>query len=70
MENLLTPSLRTWRQTNGVTLEEIADLSGVSVPMLSRVERGQRRLSAMARIRLARALGVRVRDLFPAETGQ
>lgn len=64
MTTPLTP-LRTWRQRHGLTLEEVADVTGVSVPMLSRVERGERRLSALARIRLARALGTRVRELFP-----
>lgn len=59
------PTLRAWREANGISLGELADVTGYSVPMLSRVERGQRHLSALARIRLARALGVRVRELFP-----
>jgi transcriptional regulator with XRE-family HTH domain len=69
MDNLLneSPSLRSWRTSNGITLEELSDVTGYSVPMLSRVERGERRLSALARIRLARALGVKVRELFPAD---
>ncbi len=60
-----TPLMRTWRQRHGLTLEEVADVTGISVPMLSRVERGERQLSPLARIRLARALGVKVRELFP-----
>ena len=59
------PSLRQWRKKRGVTLEEISDLTGYSISMLSRVERGQRRLSALDRVHLARLLDARVRDLFP-----
>jgi transcriptional regulator with XRE-family HTH domain len=57
--------LRRWRVVQGLTLEEVADLTGVSVPMLSRVERGQRDLAPMTRVRLARLLGVRLGALFP-----
>ena len=56
-----------WRQKNRLTLEDISDLTGLSVSMLSRVERGQRHLSLKAKVLLARRLGVRIRDLFPAE---
>lgn len=56
--------LRTWRLQHGLTLQEVSDLCGVSASMISRVERGQKRLSPMTKVRLARALGVRIRDLF------
>ncbi len=32
--------LRAWRHKNRLTLEDVSDLTGVSIPMLSRVERG------------------------------
>ncbi len=67
MSTVLMPKLRAWREANAVTLEELSDVSGYSLAMLSRVERGERRLSALARIRLARSLGVKVRELFPPE---
>lgn len=57
--------LKTWRQMNGLTLEELADVSGFSVSTLSRVERGERQFDALSRIRLARAVGIRVREIFP-----
>lgn len=57
--------LRQWREDRGLTLEEIADLTGYSVPMLSRVERGKRDVPPMRRVSLARRLGCRIRDLFP-----
>ena len=59
--------LREWRHQNGVTLEEVADVSGYSESMISRIERGERSLGALDKIRLARTLGVRVRDIFPPD---
>jgi hypothetical protein len=35
--------------------------------MLSRAERGERTFSPLAKVRIARALGVRVADLFDVE---
>jgi transcriptional regulator with XRE-family HTH domain len=57
--------LREWRASHGLTLEELSDLTGLSVPMLSRAERGERQLSPLRRVEVARILGVRVRDIFP-----
>ena len=59
--------LRLWRAENGLTLEEESDLTGLSIAMLSRVERGQRQLAPLTRVRVARRLGMRVRDLFEVE---
>lgn len=56
--------LRLWRIREGLTLAEVADLTGYSKAMISRTERGERVLSPMGRVRVARALGCRVRDLF------
>ena len=66
---MITP-LRRWRVEQGLTLEELSDLTGVSVPMLSRVERGQRELAPLTRVRFARLLGVRLADLFPVSSGR
>jgi transcriptional regulator with XRE-family HTH domain len=63
----LTNPLRCWRVEHGLTLEEVADLVGLSVAMVSYAERGQRQLSPTAKVRVARRLGVRVRDLFAPE---
>lgn len=59
--------LRLWRADKGLTLGEVADLTGLSVAMLSLVERGQRELAPMTRVRVARRLGVPIRDLFDVE---
>ena len=60
-------SLLSWRTRNRLTLEDVADLSGVSVSMLSRVERGERCLSPRAKVLVAKRMGVKIRDLFPVE---
>ncbi len=57
--------LRTWREAHGLTLEELSDLTGLSIAMLSRAERGEREITPLRRVALARLLKVRVRDLFP-----
>jgi transcriptional regulator with XRE-family HTH domain len=59
--------LRRWRERAGLSLGEVADLTGWSIAMVSRVERGERRPSPLAKVQLARRLGVRVRDLFEVE---
>jgi transcriptional regulator with XRE-family HTH domain len=59
--------LRLWRAANGLTQQEAADLTGFSESMWSRAERGERVFSPMAKVRIARALGVRVSDLFEPE---
>jgi transcriptional regulator with XRE-family HTH domain len=67
MKDLLNNRLRLWRAENGLTLEELGDLVGLSTAMLSRVERGDRQLAPLTRVRVARRLGVRVRDLFDVD---
>lgn len=56
--------LKTWRTSNGLSLDDIADLTGLSKAMLSRVERGQRRLAGLTKAHVARCLDVPIRDLF------
>ncbi len=62
-----TTRLREWRENAKYTLQEVADVGGVSTAMLSRAERGLKHFSPATRIRLARRLGVRVADLFEVE---
>ena len=66
MNERLTP-LRRWRAHEGLTLEEVADLSGYSSAMLSRAERGERECSPRAKVQLSRALGCRIADLFEVD---
>jgi transcriptional regulator with XRE-family HTH domain len=67
MDEHLKNRLRRWRVDAGLTLEEVADLTGYSEAMFSRAERGERMFSPLAKVRVARALGVRIADLFDAE---
>lgn len=67
MDTCLKNRLRLWRAHAGLTLEEVSDLTGLSPAMLSRVETGQRQLAPMTRVRVARCLGVPIRDLFDVE---
>lgn len=56
--------LREWRASLGLSLVEVSGLSGLSVAYLSRVERGERELAPLTKVKLARRLGVSVRELF------
>jgi transcriptional regulator with XRE-family HTH domain len=59
--------LRLWRVEENCTLEDVSGLTGYSVSMLSRAERGERVFSPKAKVRIARCLGVQVADLFEPE---
>jgi transcriptional regulator with XRE-family HTH domain len=64
---LYRSQLERWRKESGLTLQEVSDLTGLSVSMLSRVERGERTMSPMTRVQLARRLGVAIHDLFEVD---
>lgn len=59
--------LAQWIEDNGLTLSEVADLSGYSKSMIGLTARGERNMSVTAKVRLARCLGARVSDLFDAD---
>jgi DNA-binding XRE family transcriptional regulator len=63
----LKTRLWQWRVENDLTLQEEADLTGMSISYLSRLERGLRQASPKTKVLLARRLGVGVRDLFDVE---
>ncbi|HUP68498.1 MAG TPA: helix-turn-helix transcriptional regulator [Acidimicrobiales bacterium] len=71
MQTRLKPSqtsrLREWRIAHDLTLEEQADLTGASISMLSLAERGLRNLSWPMKVKIARRLGVPIRELFEVE---
>lgn len=56
--------LRRWRELQGLSIQDVADLSGVSASMLSRVETGHRGLTPLLKARIAKGLGVRIVDVF------
>lgn len=55
--------VRGLRKARGLTLKEVASLSGLTLSRLGYVETGERELTVGALVRLARALGVGVNDL-------
>ena len=59
--------LRQWRQKYGLRLVDVSDLSGLSIYKLSRIETGFSRIRPLDRVKIAQALGCRVRDLFPED---
>jgi transcriptional regulator with XRE-family HTH domain len=59
--------LRKWRVANGLTLDDVGDLTGLSPSMVSRVERGERALRPRTKILVARRLGVRPSEIFEPE---
>lgn len=56
------------RNAQGLTLDDVAALTGLSAAMLSRVENGQRQASLGTVELLATALGCSSEDLLPTQT--
>ena len=60
------PRLKTLRQRRGITLNELADETGISISTLSRLESGGRRPTLELLLPLARAHGVTLDELVDA----
>jgi transcriptional regulator with XRE-family HTH domain len=63
------PILRRHRKSRGLTLEELAELSGVSRSMLSQIERGQANPTLAVLWSLTRALKLDFADLLEGGAG-
>ncbi|GGK06446.1 helix-turn-helix domain-containing protein [Pseudomonas matsuisoli] len=59
--------LKLLRKKLGVTLEQLADTSGLTKSYISKVERGLSTPSVAAALKLAKALNVKVEELFTEE---
>jgi transcriptional regulator with XRE-family HTH domain len=59
--------LKEWRKGKGLSLAEVAALTGRSVAGVSRIERGERGLRPLQRVAFARALGVSIEEIFERE---
>jgi transcriptional regulator with XRE-family HTH domain len=59
--------IRQLRQARGLKLQELSDRSGVSVSMLSMLERGVAGASIGTLVAVSSAVGVHMSDLFEAE---
>lgn len=67
MEDLCLTRLAAWRRSNGLTLDDVAGLTGLSPSVISRAERKLLALKPLTKVRVARALGVSVATLFEPE---
>lgn len=56
--------IRAARETSGLNLHELARLSGISAPALSRIETGKRDLRVTSLYRIAEALRIKAGDLL------
>lgn len=56
--------IRKAREASGLNLHELARLSGISAPALSRIETGKRDLRITSLYRIAAALRIRAPDLL------
>ncbi len=62
------PRLRTLRQSQGLTLEQLAEAAQMSASTLSRLESGKRQASLELLLPLTRRLGIGLDDLLPQQT--
>jgi y4mF family transcriptional regulator len=60
---LLGETVRVRRKKAGLTQEKLAEKADLSTIFISRVERGKESPSVDSLVKIARALGARVRDL-------
>jgi transcriptional regulator with XRE-family HTH domain len=60
---LLGETVRVKRKKAGLTQEKLAEKADLSTIFISRVERGKESPSVDSLVKIARALGARVRDL-------
>ena len=60
---LLGEAIRAERKKAGVSQEKLAEKASLSTVFISRVERGKESPSVDSLVKIARALGVRVREL-------
>lgn len=66
MERLVT-TMKMERARRDLTQAELADLAGVTRKSINAIETGNMVPSTILALKLARALGVRVEDLFSLE---
>lgn len=66
LDLLVGLAVKAGRGQAGLTLAELSDASGVSVPMISKIERGQVSASLSTLNALARAMGVPIINFFAA----
>lgn len=66
-ESVPKTRFQAWRLANGLTIGETSALIGLSQSYVSRVEKGERVLPPLTKVKVARRLGARLSDLFEVE---
>lgn len=59
--------LREWRESRGYSVRELARRAGVGFVTVSRIENGRMSPTVAMLEKLAKALGIELRDFFPVE---
>jgi transcriptional regulator with XRE-family HTH domain len=58
-------NIRKFRKTHGMSQEEFAGIVGLDRSYMGCIERGEQNITVINLVRVAKALGVEVGDLFP-----
>jgi transcriptional regulator with XRE-family HTH domain len=69
LDSVVAGRVRQLRAAKGLTLDQLAALSGVSRAMISRIERAETSATAVLLVKLGSALGVTLSALFEPQTG-
>lgn len=64
---LMKLRIREWRGRRALTYRELADRAGIALSTLYRIESGNASPTVAMLEKLAKALGISVRDFFPVE---
>jgi transcriptional regulator with XRE-family HTH domain len=64
-ERAVSDALQRWCQENDLSARELADLSGYHESYISLIMRGKRVPPWRVKVTIARALGIRVAEVFP-----
>jgi phage repressor protein C with HTH and peptisase S24 domain len=64
--DMMSNRLKEYRDLAGLSMQALADRVGTTAPQISKLEKGERRLTLDWMTRLAAALGIAPQDLLPA----
>jgi len=64
---MMNPKVRKWRERRKLTYRELAGRAGIALSTLYRIESGTASPTVAMLEKLAKALGISIRNLFPDE---
>lgn len=65
MKKIIPNNLRKYRENAGLTLQDLANATGISMTMLYYLEKNNRGISYFLADRIAYVLGVPLEEIFP-----